>query len=104
MTESNQHDESATGVETSGGMNNTNMSIGFKHTGKNVYTTWTFAMTTMLTAYGLADYIDKSKAAVVTDPVKRAKTMLVITRNVDLSQLTLIKSFANDPAGAWAAL
>src|SRR5689334_146002 len=81
-----------------------NLSLGFKLSGKDMFTTWMFAMQTLLSAYGLADYVDKTKAAQATDPLKKAKAMLAITRNVDLSQLTLIKGFANDPAGAWAAL
>jgi hypothetical protein len=83
---------------------NMNMSLGFKLSGKDMFTTWMFAMQTLLSAYGLADYVDKTKSAETTDPVKKARTMLAITRNVDLNQLTLIKGFANDPAGAWAAL
>jgi hypothetical protein len=89
-----------TTADASGAM--ANMSIGFKLTGKQIYTTWLFAMNTMLTVYGLSDYVDKDKAAVATDPVKKAKTMLAITRNIDLSQL--IKAYADDPAGAWGAL
>ena len=81
-----------------------NMSIGFKLTGKEVYTTWMFAMTTLLPAYGLADYVDKSKSATTRDPAKRAKAVLTSIHNVDFNQLSLIKSFADDPAGAWAAL
>src|SRR5690348_11254938 len=79
-----------------------NMSIGFKLDGRVNYTTWRFAMNTLLAAYGLEDYIDSKKSP--TDPVKKAKTMLAITRNMEMSQLSVIKSFANDPAGAWAAL
>jgi hypothetical protein len=99
-------DNTATSTSDVGGSNATlsNMSIGFKLSGKEVYTTWMFAMTTLLSAYGLADYVDKSKAATATDPVKKSKAMLAITRNVEFSQLSLIKSFADDPAGAWAAL
>ncbi|KMS65151.1 hypothetical protein BVRB_038910, partial [Beta vulgaris subsp. vulgaris] len=87
-----------------GGNGNQSLSIGFKLDGRSVYTSWRFAMMTLLTAYGLGDYVDKSKVSLATDPVKKAKTMLAITRNVELSQLTLIKAFANDPAGAWEAL
>ena len=83
---------------------NMNMSLGFKLTGKNMFTTWMFAMQTLLSAYGLADYVDKTKEAIATDPVKKAKAMLAITRNVDLNQLTLFKGDANDQASAWAAL
>lgn len=41
---------------------NMNMSLCFKLSGKDMFTTWMFAMPTLLSAYGLADYIDKSKA------------------------------------------
>lgn len=80
------------------------LSIGFKLNGRSVYTSWRFAMTTLLTAYGLDLYVDSSKKVFATDPVKKAKDMLAITRNLELNQLTLIKSHANDPAGAWDAL
>ena len=83
---------------------NMNLSLGFKLTGRDVFTTWMFAMQTLLTAYGLADYVDKNKVAMATDPAKKAKAMLAITRNVDMNQLSLIKGHSNDPAGAWAAL
>jgi hypothetical protein len=80
------------------------MSIGFKLNGPTIYTTWMFAMTTLLTAFGLQDYIDSTKSETATDPSKKARIMLAITRNIGMAQLSLIKSFANNPAGAWAAL
>ena len=58
----------------------TNLTIGFKLTGKEVYTTWMFAMTTLLSAYGLADYIDSKKTETAKDPVKKSKAILAITQ------------------------
>ena len=86
------------------GSGNMNLSIGFKLNGRDVYMTWMFAMTTLLNAYGLGDYIDPIKKATANDSAKKAKAMLAITRNIEVSQLNLIKTHVNDPWGAWEAL
>ena len=48
-------------------------------------------MHTLLAAYGnLEDYIYSAKKKAAAEPMKKAKTMLAITRNMEVSQLTLI--------------
>jgi hypothetical protein len=94
---------SSTSTSPSDG-NGNNLYLGFKLNGKEMFTTWVFAMTTLLNAHGLGDYIDKTKVSTATDAKKKARTMLAITRNVEMPLLSLIKGYPNDPAGAWAAL
>jgi gag-polypeptide of LTR copia-type/Zinc knuckle len=81
-----------------------NLSCGMKLSGKEDYMTWAFAMRVMLVDRGLENYIDPNKKAVATDKSKRNKTLLAITRNVGVAQLSLIRDFESDPAGAWSAL
>lgn len=89
---------------SSNDVNNNSLSLGFKLNGKEMFTTWIFAMTTLLNAHGLGDYVDQSKESLATDPKKKARAMLAITRNVEMPLLSLIKGYPNDPAGAWSAL
>ncbi|XXQ37165.1 DUF4219 domain-containing protein [Plasmodiophora brassicae] len=80
------------------------MTTGVRLTGADNYTTWAFAMTAMLDAHGLADYVDKSKSARATDERKKARAMFAITRNIGTSHMALIKGCTRDPAGAWDIL
>jgi len=80
------------------------LSVGFKLTGKENFTTWQFVMTTMLESHGLDAYVDSARAGQANDARKKARVMHALAKNVDVPVLNVIKAYRGNPLGAWEAL